>query len=55
MTVRTAVIYGARMSLKWTALVPLIMAAGYLLLILYFRSKGGYKQIHLEEAGQRTR
>src|SRR5205814_1178536 len=34
-TVRSAVIYGGRMSLKWTALVPAIMALGYLLLILY--------------------
>ncbi len=50
-TVRRAVIYGGRMSLKWTALVPLIMAAGYLLLILYFRIKGGYRQVHIEGAG----
>ena len=31
-TVRSAVIYGGRMSLKWTALVPAFMAVGYLLL-----------------------
>jgi hypothetical protein len=37
------------MALKWTAIVPLIMALGYLLLIFYFRSKGGYKAIHLEK------
>ncbi|HYV32873.1 MAG TPA: MFS transporter [Candidatus Binatia bacterium] len=48
--VRTAVIYGGRMSLKWTGLVPLTMAVGYLLLILYFRAVGGYKQVHLEGA-----
>jgi hypothetical protein len=35
------------MSLKWTALVPLAMAVGYLLLILYFRAIGGYKQVHI--------
>ena len=46
--VREAVIYGARMSLKWTALVPLAMAAGYLALIFYFKARGGYKQIHIE-------
>lgn len=45
--VREAVIYGGRMSLKWTALVPLAMAVGYLLLILYFKAKGGYKQVHI--------
>jgi MFS family permease len=46
--VRSAVIYGGRMSLKWTALVPLVMAVGYLLLILYFKAIGGYKQLHIE-------
>ncbi len=51
-TVRTAVIHGGRMSLKWTALVPGIMAVGYLLLILYFKAKGGYKQVHIEGTGK---
>jgi len=46
--VRSAVIYGGRMSLKWTAVVPLTMAVGYLLLILYFRTIGGYRQVHIE-------
>ena len=48
-TVRNARIYGARMSLKWTSLVPLIMAAGYLLLILYFKARGGYKPVQIAE------
>jgi MFS family permease len=55
MTVRSAVIYGARMSLKWTALVPLVMAVGYLLLVLYFKAKGGYKQVHIEGSGEKAR
>jgi MFS family permease len=46
-TVRDAVIHGGRMSLKWTALVPLTMAALYLFLILYFKAKGGYKAVHI--------
>jgi MFS family permease len=46
--VREAVIYGGRMSLKWTALVPAMMAVGYLLLIVYFRAKGGYKPVRLD-------
>jgi MFS family permease len=50
--VRSAVIYGGRMSLKWTALVPLAMAAGYLMLILYFRAIGGYRQVHIQGAGE---
>ena len=40
----TATIFGGRMALKWTALVPLAMAVGYLLIFLYFKSKGGYQQ-----------
>jgi hypothetical protein len=38
-----AEIYGGRMALKWTAAVPAAMAVGYLILVLYFRAKGGYK------------
>jgi MFS family permease len=51
-SVRAAVIHGGRMSLKWTALVPLAMALGYLLLIFYFRATGGYKQVHIEGTGR---
>jgi hypothetical protein len=36
-------IYGGGMALKWTAVVPLAMAIGYLLLVAYFRAKGGYQ------------
>jgi MFS family permease len=45
--VRNAVIYGGRMSLKWTSLIPLVMAAGYLLLIIYFKARGGYKAVDI--------
>jgi hypothetical protein len=40
-------LYGGRMALKWTAVVPAMMAVGYLLLVIYFRARGGYKQEHL--------
>ena len=30
------------MALQWTALVPALMAIGYLILVVYFRSQGGY-------------
>jgi len=53
-TVRDAVIHGGRMSLKWTALVPLTMAALYLVLILYFKAKGGYKAVHIGGSGHDT-
>ena len=44
-------IYGGRMALKCTALVPLVMAIGYLILVIYFYMKGGYKAevLHGEE------
>jgi MFS family permease len=41
--VEDARLYGGRMALRWTSIIPVIMACGYLLLILYFRAKGGYK------------
>src|SRR5205814_2084467 len=41
--VETAGIYGGQMALRWTAGIPAAMAVGYLILVLYFRAKGGYK------------
>jgi MFS family permease len=43
-------IFGGRMALKWTAVVPLAMAVGYLILLIYFRATGGYKQVHITAA-----
>jgi hypothetical protein len=51
-SVRAAVILGGRMSLKWTALVPLTMAIGYLLLIFYFKSIGGYRPVQIDTIGE---
>jgi len=42
-----ASIRGGQSAFRWTALVPLTMALGYLLLIFYFRAQGGYKAIKL--------
>lgn len=47
--VKEATLFGSRMALKLTAIVPLTMAFLYLLLIGYFRSIGGYKPILLDE------
>jgi len=33
------------------AILPAIMLVAYILLILHFRSKGGYKPVHLESGG----
>jgi hypothetical protein len=35
--------FGGKMALLWTAVVPAAMAIGYLLLLLYFKLRGGYK------------
>jgi MFS family permease len=40
---------GGQAALRWTALVPATMAVCYLILLLYFWSKGGYKQVHIGE------
>ena len=47
--VSEAGIYGGKMALKLTAYVPMAMAVLYLMLILYFKSKGGYKALNVTE------
>jgi MFS family permease len=32
------------------AIFPAVMLAGYIILLIYFQSRGGYKQVHLDEA-----
>lgn len=46
-TVKGAGLFGGRMALKLTAIVPAIMAGGYLLLMLGFKARGGYKALHV--------
>jgi MFS family permease len=50
--VREATLYGDRKALTWTAAVPAAMAVGYLLLLLYFMARGGYKQVHIGASGE---
>ena len=38
-----------RSAMSTVAVLPIIMAACYLGLILYFKSRGGYEQVHLED------
>lgn len=38
--VATATLHGSRMALRWTAVVPMVMAVGYLGLMLYFTARG---------------
>lgn len=44
-----AAVFGGQMALKLTSFVPLAMTVIFLLLILYFRSKGGYRALTVEE------
>ena len=53
--VREASLYGGRRALQLTALVPVTMAICYLLLILYFKSKGGYAAVHIEGTGEEAK
>ena len=45
--VKDAGIFGGRMALIWTAVVPATMAVGFLLLFAYFAMTGGYQAIEL--------
>ena len=45
--VHEASIYGGRTALHYTSLVPATMAVLYLLLVIYFKMKGGYKQVEI--------
>ncbi|MEZ6080088.1 MAG: hypothetical protein R3C56_31765 [Pirellulaceae bacterium] len=46
--VKEATLFGSRMALKLTAIVPGVMAVCYLLLIVYFKSIGGYAALRID-------
>ena len=50
--VTAATLHGGQMAMKYTALVPLTMFFGYLLLVIYFASTGGYKAVRIDATGQ---
>jgi hypothetical protein len=47
--VRNSDLFGGLMALRWTAFIPATMAVLYLLLILYFRTQGGYKRLEVKD------
>lgn len=49
--VQAADIYGGRRALTLTAMVPASMAVGFLILLLYFKSIGGYKVLEVADDG----
>ncbi len=44
--------HGSRQALRLTAIVPALMGAGFLALLLYYRSQGGYKVITLDNGDE---
>jgi MFS family permease len=50
--VREAENYGKSQALKITAAIPAAMAVGYLILLIYFRSIGGYKLVEIGPGGK---
>ncbi len=50
--VHEADLYGGRMALRTTAAIPATMATLFFLMIIYFKAKGGYRQVHIEGAGK---
>ncbi len=50
--VKAANLHGGRMALKETAIIPAAMAVGFLVLVIYFASIGGYKVIRLDAEGK---
>ena len=50
--VKQATVVGGRTALRITALVPTAMAVCYLLLVVYFLSRGGYKAVQLVARAQ---
>jgi len=49
--VQKSYMHGGLRALTLTAYVPAAMALGFLILLGYYRSQGGYKVIHLDESG----
>jgi hypothetical protein len=49
--VEKARIFGGQMALKLTAAVPAFMFCGYLILVIYFRLKGGYTTVDIDAEG----
>ncbi len=44
-------IHGSRIAIRLTAIIPATMFVIFLLLLLYFKAKGGYKVVELDENG----
>jgi len=52
--VEKARLHGGQTALRYTAIIPGVMFIGYLILLLYFKSRGGYKPVVLGAGGKET-
>jgi MFS family permease len=52
--VHAADLHGGSMALRVTAAIPLTMAILFLLLTVYFKMIGGYRQVHIEGTGSQA-
>jgi MFS family permease len=50
--VSSAELHGDKAALRITAIIPAMQAFLLLCILLYFKSQGGYKQVHIEGQGQ---
>ncbi|HEY3860981.1 MAG TPA: MFS transporter [Verrucomicrobiae bacterium] len=50
--VTDAELHGSKMALRITAVLPIIQAVLLLGILIYFKSRGGYKQVHIEGTGK---
>jgi MFS family permease len=53
--VTDAELHGSKMALQITARIPMMQAFLLLCVLIYFKSKGGYKQVHIEGEGTAAR
>jgi MFS family permease len=53
--VTDAELHGSKMALRITAVIPVLQAFLLLCILIYFQSKGGYKQVHIEGEGTAAR
>lgn len=52
--IAAAGLFGGEMALRWTALVPALMAVLYLVLILYFKLTGGYTKVQVDATAEKA-
>ena len=51
-SVKDAFLFGSRTALRLTAFIPGAMAVGFLILLIYYKSTGGYKVLTVNDKGE---